>query len=500
MRMRYYLGIDNGGTNTKAAVFDETGKQVAAASESTRMVYLRPGFVERDMEEMWQANCAVIKSAVAKAGIRPEDIRSIAICGHGKGLYLWGKNGQPVRRGIASTDNRAISYQERWKRDGTELAAFELTCQHIMACQPIPLLAWLRDNEPECLNEVKYIFACKDYIRFRMTGEAFAERTDFSGSGLLNLHTGNYDERILGLFGMEQLAGALPPLMDAVDICGYVTAEAAALTGLCEGTPVAGGMFDIDACALSAAVVDDKHVCMVAGTWSINEFALTKPVVDGRVLMNSLFCMPGRYLIEESSATSAGNLAWYLRNFADGEDIYGEANHLAESVDAQELSPVFLPFIMASNVNPNAKGAFVGINANHTKGHMVRSIYEGIAFCHRWHYEKLLDLMDKPPVSIRLVGGVANSAVWTQIFADVMKCPVETSSVEETGAHGAAIAAAVAVGDMPDITSALKSMVELSEPVLPNERNLEVYDKKYELYKSIIDRLDPIWDGMQLLI
>ena len=131
---------------------------------------------------------------------------------------------------------------------------------------------------------------------------------------------------------------------------------------------------------------------------------------------------------------------------------------------------------------------------------MVRSIYEGIAFCHRWHYEKLLDLMDKPPVSIRLVGGVANSAVWTQIFADVMKCPVETSSVEETGAHGAVIAAAVAVGDMPDITSALKSMVELSEPVLPNERNLEVYDKKYELYKSIIDRLDPIWDGMQLLI
>ena len=278
-----------------------------------------------------------------------------------------------------------------------------------------------------------------------------------------------------------------------------MNAEAAALTGLRAGTPVAGGMFDIDACALSAAVTDDRHICMVAGTWSINEFVAAKPVVDGRVLMNSLFCMPGRYLIEESSATSAGNLAWYLRTFAGEKNVYDEANRLAGGVSPKEFCPVFLPFIMASNVNPNAKGAFVGINANHTRGHMVRSVYGGIAFCHRWHYEKLLALMDNEPLSVRLVGGAANSAVWTQIFADVMKCPVETSSVEETGAHGAAIAAAAAVGDSENLGSALEAMTSLSPPVQPKSENFCAYDGKYALYKATIERLDPIWDGVQAL-
>lgn len=499
--MRYYLGVDNGGTTTKAALFDEAGRQIASASESTRALYPRPDFVECDMEEKWKDNCRVIRSVLSRSCVDPADIRAISLCGHGKGLYLWGKAERPVRNGIISTDNRAYAYPIRWENDGSEAAAMELTCQHIMACQPVPLLAWLKDNEPECIGAIKYIFACKDYIRFRLTGEAYAERTDYSGCGLINLYTGEYDERILNTFGLGELNDALPPLRHSTDICGYITEIAAAETGLLPGTPVAGGMFDIDACALSASVADPEHVCMVAGTWSINEFILPRPITDGRVLMNSMFCIPGYYLVEESSATSAGNLAWYLRNFAEkSDDIYAEINELAETVAADEFCPIFLPFIMASNVHPNAKGAFIGINAYHTRAHIIRGIYEGIAFCHRWHYEKLRKCMDKDPKSIRLAGGVANSRVWTQIFADVMKLPVETSTTEETGAHGAAIVAAIAVGDQPDIQSALSSMTSLSAPVMPNEKFFETYDRKYAMYKKIIESLDPVWEDLQAML
>ena len=176
--MHYYIGLDNGGTTTKAALFDTNGKEIGVAGMSTASITPRPDFVERDMEEMWDANCQVIKELLQKTGVSAADIAGIGVCGHGKGLYLWGKDGQPVRNGIISSDNRAYRYSKKWKADGTEDKVFEYSCQHIMPCQPVALLAWLKDNEPENYKNIQYVFEWKDYVRFRLTGEARAEMTD----------------------------------------------------------------------------------------------------------------------------------------------------------------------------------------------------------------------------------------------------------------------------------------------------------------------------------
>lgn len=505
---RFYLGLDNGGTTTKAALYDERGNELGSYSVSTDVIIPRPDFVERDMEEMWDANCRVIRGLLERTGADPADIRAAGICGHGKGLYLWGKDGRPARNGIVSTDNRAYAYPMRWRREGVEDELFPVTCQHILASQPVSLLAWLRDNEPGTWGNIKYVFSCKDYVRFRLTGEAAAEVTDLSGNGLIDLNTGAYDDRILKALGLTEIAGALPPVRQSAEVCGYVTREAAQRCGLKEGTPVAGGMFDIDACALSAGVADTGHVCMVAGTWSINEFLMRKPVLNGKVLMNSMFCLPGYYLVEESSPTSAANLAWYIEQFLPelaqkcretGSSIYDETNAMVASISSKEFCPVFLPFIMASNAHPNARASMTGMTAYHTRAHLTRSIYEGITFSHKWHYDKLRACMDKDPVSVRLVGGAARSRVWTQMFADTLALPVETSTANETGALGSAIAAAAAVGDYPDLRSAMQSMTSLSAPVMPDPGTVGDYSDKYKLYVKTINALDTLWDAMQRL-
>ena len=271
-----------------------------------------PGYAERDMERMWRTNCDVLRGLLVRAGVDPADVRAVACCGHGKGLYLWGRDGKPVRAGIVSMDNRAAEYARRWEEDGTAAKAFVFSCQRVLACQPVALLAWLRDNEPENYRNIRWVFECKDYVRFRLTGEAFAEVTDYSGTNLMNLHTRDYDPRLLDFFGLEAVAAALPPLRLSTDVCGRITEEAAALTGLKAGTPVVGGMFDIDACAVAVDAADEERVCMIAGTWSINEYISPVPVLDGSVMMNSLFCIPGYYLIEECSPTSAGNNEWFV--------------------------------------------------------------------------------------------------------------------------------------------------------------------------------------------
>lgn len=159
--MKYYLGVDNGGTSTKAALYDVRGRELCSASRDTAVLTPAPDCFERDMEEMWEANCAVIREAVAGSGVSPADIAGVAVCGHGKGLYLWGRDGKPARKGILSTDNRAYAYVERWRRDGTEEKAFALSCQHLMACQPVALLAWLRDCEPETLKKARWLSAAR---------------------------------------------------------------------------------------------------------------------------------------------------------------------------------------------------------------------------------------------------------------------------------------------------------------------------------------------------
>ena len=506
--MNYVLGLDNGGTTTKAAIYGMDGTEFGSASTETRMLVPYPDFAERDMEEMWQANCSVIREVLEKTVVPAQEIACVAVCGHGKGLYLWGKDNRPVRNGIVSADNRAWAYPERWKRDGTEKAVFQKSFQHILPSQPVSLLAWLKDHEPDVLPKVQWIFECKDYVRFRLTGEAYGEISDYSGANFVNLNMGTYDEQLLALFGLKDCMDKLPILRQSTDLCGYITPEVASLTGLRAGTPVAGGAFDIDACAIAVGLIDERHICMIAGTWSINEYLSKSPVTDGSVMMNSFFCIPGYYLIEECSPTSAGNLEWFIRTLLpeltdilkeNQSSIYPFLDAYVQDTQAERQSPIFLPFLMASNVHPNAKGSFVGISNYHKREHIVRSIFEGVAFSHRYHLDHLLRSRLTPPQAIRLAGGVARSKVWVQMFADVMQLPVEVVQVNETGTLGCAMIGATAIGRYSSLLEAARSMCRVAPAVMPNSTLIPIYSQRYALYLEIINALDGVWEHFQHL-
>ena len=225
--------------------------------------------------------------------------------------------------------------------------------------------------------------------------------------------------------------------------------------------------------------------------------------------MNSLFALPQYYLIEESSATSAGNNEWFISQIlpevkkeakAAGKSVYEIVNEWVSEISPQTFVPVFLPFLMASNVHPNAKASFVGLNVSHTRKHMARSVYEGIAFCHRYHLEKLLATMVQEPRAIRLSGGAAKSAVWAQMFADVMKLPIETVEAEEAGALGCAIAAASATGAYESMEDAISHMTVVGRAITPNPELADIYDRKYAVYKKTLECLDGLWDEMQKLV
>lgn len=260
-------------------------------------------------------------------------------------------------------------------------------------------------------------------------------------------------------------------------------------------------MFDIDACALATGVTDEQPLCMIAGTWSINEYLSKTPVRSGETLMNSVFCLPEYYLIEESSPTSAGNLEWFVKSVLDcelaeakvkGESLYQRLDVLVEAIAPQESQLLFLPYLFGAPGIPQATAAFFGLTAWHNKAHLARAIFEGVVFGHRQHAEKLLKHRDKPSC-IRLSGGVANSRVWVQMFADVLGMAVETVPIKEPGALGCAIAAAVAAGTYPDCAQAAGKMVPKGIRVEPNAAVAAAYETKYQSFCRLAQTLSVLW-------
>lgn len=495
------MGIDNGGTVTKAALYDTRGAEIAISSEKTEMLFPCPGHAEKNMDGLWAANVHVINDVLKKAGVDPRAVAGVAVTGHGNGMYLIDADGRPAHDGINSADSRAADYVQRWYADGTFDKVFPRTCQSIWAAQPPALLAWLRDHEPQTLERARWVFMCKDYVRFRLTGEAFAEVTDASGTNLMNVHDLHFDPQVLSAFALADMASKLPPVRASAEICGRVTRAAAEATGLREGTPVAGGLFDIDACAIASGLIDSERLCLVAGSWSINQYVSPQPVRDRDIFMTSAYCVPGFWLITEASATSASNLEWTVSELMESEQAEAQAkgcsvfslvNRMVDGVAPADSDVFFLPFLYGTNEGPGASACFLGLHGWHGKAHMLRAVYEGVVFSHKAHIDRLMSHRG-PASAARMAGGAAKSDVWVQMFADILQLPIELTACQELGAMGAALCAGVAVGIFRSFPEAVHAMVRVSRTVEPGKENRDVYLDKYGRYRKYIEALRGTW-------
>ena len=501
MGQQYLLGLDNGGTVTKAALYSTDGAEIAVAGIQVKPIMDKVGFVERDMGALWQANAKAIRSVLEKSSVNPSDIIGVAVTGHGCGAYFIDGEGKPAANGIISTDTRAKEYVERWNADGTYDTLLPLTMQIIWAGQTLPIVAWHKEHKPEVLKRAKWVLSCKDYIRFCLTGEAYTELTDVSVANGINLATISYDDAIFNAFGIGDYKHLFAPLRKCTDICGRISIEAAKETGLVAGTPVAGGLCDVAACCIGTGVTSPDKMCMVAGTWSINEFLSKQPIASKELFQNALYCMDDYWMILENSMTSASNLEWFVKNLMgqekqqaeeSGVNVFQFADRMVAEISSENCPILFLPFLFGTNVNADAKACFIGISGLHTKAHLLRAVYEGVAFSHRTHMENLLRFRERPS-GIRISGGAARSRVWVQIFADVFQIPLEVSAASELGTMGAAMCAGIASGVYNDFLQAVDVFARVEYICMPNPNAAQLYEKKFKLYRKMSRQLDETW-------
>lgn len=497
----YFLGIDSGLTVTKAVIFDGDGHEVAADTVRLEQDTPHPRWVERDMMTVWDACQQVIRQALERAGIDGSAIAGIGVTAHGDGLYLVDESLQPVRPGILSLDTRAYDVIRQWHQQDLLPSALALTGQHPHASAPSALLAWIKRSEPENYQRIRWVLTCKDWIRLQLTGQIATDITEASVS-FTDVNTQRYNPDILQLYGIAELADCLPPAHTPTTIVGHVTPQAAALTGLLAGTPVVAGMHDVDASAIGAGCSQPGQLSMTAGTYSINQVISDASLVDERWMCRN-FVTYGRWMNMSISPASATNLDWFVRELyqggsmqadAAGESVYARINREVESVIDEPVDVFFLPFIFGSPHSDQASAGFFGLHGWHTTAHMLRAVFEGVAFNHKTHIDALRSAFAVREV--RVTGGASRSPLWCQIFADTFDLPVVTTKTAETGALGTAIGAAIGTGYYASLDEAIAYTVHSVNVYQPDPDKVQQLARAYEDYMALVQALMPVWARM----
>ncbi len=494
--MAYVMGIDVGTTGTRAIIVRPDGHVVGAATgDHQPMLMLKPGWAEQEPADWWEATVRAVRGALEAAELKGDDIAAIGLSGQMHGVVLLDKTNAVLRPSLIWCDQRSQA-QCDWitQKVGAE-HLIQLVSNPALTGFSAPKMLWVRDNEPQTFEKTAHFLLPKDYVRLRLTGEFATEVSDASGTLLLDVTNRRWSKEMLSALGID--ASILPRVYESPEITGQISKETAAATGLKSGTPVVGGGGDQAASAVGNGIVSPGLTSATLGTSGV-VFAYTDaPKLDPKGRIHT-FChaVPGKWHVMGVTQGAGLSLRWFRDNFGEkeawqaqqkGVDPYDLLIQQAEDVPPGSEGVVWLPYLMGErtpHLDAQARGMWFGMTAAHKRGHMIRSILEGVAFSLRDSYEIFKEL-GIPIEQIRASGGGSRSLTWRQIQADIYGKEVVTLRTSEGSALGAALLAGVAAKNYSSVEESAKQAIVIQDRVSPRPESVKIYDREYDVYRNL---------------
>lgn len=476
------LGLDVGTTGARALAIDEAGRVITSASATYPLLTPRPGWTEQNPEDWWQASKEVLRRVAAQTG---GDIAALGLTGQMHGSVFLDRAGDVIRPAILWNDQRtAAQCEEITTRVGAE-RLIAITGNVALTGFQAPKILWLRDVEPVQYRHLRRVLLPKDYVRLRLTGELATDVSDASGTLLLDLKARAWSGELLDALGIP--SEWLPPIAESVSITGGLRPSVAAELGLPAGLPVSAGSGDNAAAAIATGIVRSGLISSSVGTSGVLFAHREGPETDASGRLH-VFCsaVPGRYHLMAVTLSAGGSLRWW-RDLLGGEMDYEELATLAEAAPAGADGLIFLPYLSGErtpHLNPEARGAFVGLRAHHTRAHLTRALMEGVVFSLR----DGLDVMRGLGVDLKRVracGGGARSRAWRQMQADIFNLPVEAIAADEGAALGAALLAGVAAAIYRDVQEASDLTVRTGAVIEPNREQAARYGQLAHTFSAL---------------
>lgn len=507
--MNYLLGIDIGTSGTKTALFDTAGGVIASKTFEYPMQQPQNGWAEQNPLDWWNAVKSGIRAVLEESGVPAKDIRGIGLSGQMHSLVMLGAQNEVLRPAILWCDGRtAAQCEEIHARVGRE-RLIELTANPALTGFTSGKILWVREHEPEVYARCRHILLPKDYIRLMLTGEYATEVSDASGTGLLDVPHRCWSDEVLQKLDIDP--ALLAKVHESPEVTGHIHAQAARETGLAEGTIVVGGAGDNAAAAVGTGVVSDGRAFATIGTSGV-VFAHTDTLaIDPKGRVHTFCCaVPGAWHVMGVTLAAGASMQWFRNQLcadivADaakrGVDPYELMTALAARVPIGADRLLFLPYLMGErtpHLDPDCRGAFIGLSAIHTRAEMIRAIMEGVTYSLR-DCAEILREMNVASSEIVACGGGSASLVWRQMLADVLDAEVSTVLRAEGPALGAALLAGVGAGLFASVRDACAAVVQTGSPHKAEPAATEQYHRVYDIYRSLYPALQESYAALAAL-
>ena len=488
-----FLGLDVGTSGVKAILVAQDGEVVASALAPLSMSTPRPGWAEQDPDAWWHATVASIRRLRAE---RPDaEIGGIGISGQMHSSVFLDRAGQVIRPALLWCDGRTTEQcAQITRRAGGEDRLRDWVRNPALEGFTLPKVLWLREKEPDAYSRLATVLLAKDFIRFRLTGTLATEPSDASGTLMYDPAGQRWSDEILSAVGVPR--ALLPDVGGSSEVLGRVTADAARLTELAEGTPVVGGGADNACGAAGVGVVTPGEAVASWGTSGTVLAPTAQPLVDPGLRAHTFaHVVPGVWYLMGVVLSAAGAFNWYHQQLARELDETPASRKAldaeAASVPAGAEGATFLPYLQGERTphrDASARGAFVGLSLAHTRAHLTRAVLEGVCFALR-DSVSILQELGLSPHSLLLTGGGAKSPFLRRLQAEVYGVPVQTVNREEGPAYGAALLAAVGAGAFPDLAAAARATLTRSARETPDSAAHRAYDAPYARFRALYPAL-----------
>ena len=497
----WFLGIDLGTGSCKSVVTNEQAQILGFGSGSYSEAGSQHKWHEQDPEWLIAGMVHSVQAAIQQAGVEAASCQGLSIDGALHCIIAMGHSGQPLSGVITWADGRGVPQAEAVRNTPQAATLFQHTGCPVHGMYPLYKIIWLRQEKPETFEQAVRFITAKEYVFEKLTGKRVVDYSVASGTGLLNVHSLDWDSTCLEVAGITR--GHLSPLAGPLTTFQGLDANLAAAMGISRQTQIVLGSSDAANSTFGAGAVHPWQATCNIGSSGAFRIVAPRPILDEK---SRLWC----YAIDTSHWLVGGGinnggiaLSW-LKDLLN--QVYSPLPKkaglsfddlvvLAGKAGCGAGGLICLPFFTGErspNWNMNARAVFFGLTLQHDLRHLARALLEGVAFRLR-SLDDILREMSSEVGEIRASGGFSHSDLWLQIVADVLNHNLQVPVWRETSCLGAAMWAMLEKGAISSFEEA-GDLISVGSQFEPHPKDAAVYDRLYRIYLGLYDNVESAFD------